>query len=139
MAIEPSSPTAAATELPEKESPLYDNASSHSNSNSNAKNRSESYSSNDKSPAVVLDEESRDETASSSPSEVFDVKAVDPVLARKMALVNSAIDEIGMTEFQWKLFFLNGFGYAVDSVCVTCSAVPPAALRAAFRLATLID
>jgi hypothetical protein len=42
--------------------------------------------------------------------------AVDEVLARKMALVNGAIDEIGMTPFQWKLFFLNGFGYAVDSV-----------------------
>jgi hypothetical protein len=33
-----------------------------------------------------------------------------------MALVNAAIDEIGMTPFQWKLFFFNGFGYAVDSV-----------------------
>jgi hypothetical protein len=48
--------------------------------------------------------------------EVFDVKEFDPVLAKKMALVNQAIDDIGMTPFQWKLFFLNGFGYAVDSV-----------------------
>ena len=48
--------------------------------------------------------------------EVFDQKAIDPVLAKKMALINSAIDEIGMTPFQWKLFCLNGFGYAVDSV-----------------------
>ena len=48
--------------------------------------------------------------------EVWDASAVDPVLAKKMALVNDAIDEIGMTTFQWKLFFLNGFGYAVDSV-----------------------
>ena len=47
--------------------------------------------------------------------EVFDVNKIDPVLA-KMALVNDAIEAIGMTPFQWKLFFLNGFGYTVDSV-----------------------
>lgn len=49
-------------------------------------------------------------------NELIDTTKVDDVLARKMALVNAAIDEIGMTPFQWKLFFLNGFGYAVDSV-----------------------
>lgn len=49
-------------------------------------------------------------------NELIDTSKVDDVLARKMALVNAAIDEIGMTPFQWKLFFLNGFGYAVDSV-----------------------
>lgn len=48
--------------------------------------------------------------------ELYDSTKIDPVLAKKMALVNDAIDEIGMTPFQWKLFFLNGFGYAVDSV-----------------------
>lgn len=48
--------------------------------------------------------------------ELYDSSAIDPVLAKKMFLVNEAIDEIGMTPFQWKLFFLNGFGYAVDSV-----------------------
>lgn len=45
-----------------------------------------------------------------------ELASLDQVLVRKMALVNGAIDEIGMTRFQWKLFFLNGFGYAVDSV-----------------------
>ena len=49
-------------------------------------------------------------------NEVFDATKIDPVLAKKMALINGAIEEIGMTPFQWKLFFLNGFGYAVDSV-----------------------
>lgn len=48
--------------------------------------------------------------------ELYDSTVIDPVLARKMTLVNDAIDQIGMTPFQWKLFFLNGFGYAVDSV-----------------------
>lgn len=49
-------------------------------------------------------------------NEVYDSSAIDPILAKKMALINNAIDEIGMTQFQWKLFFFNGFGYAVDSV-----------------------
>lgn len=48
--------------------------------------------------------------------DVYDSSRVDPVLAKKMALINAAIDEIGMTPFQWKLFVFNGFGYAVDSV-----------------------
>jgi hypothetical protein len=57
-----------------------------------------------------------DDASSGSIKEVFDVESFDPVLAKKMALVNEAIDEIGMTNFQWKMFSLNGFGYAVDSV-----------------------
>ncbi|KAL4865951.1 hypothetical protein BDV12DRAFT_187767 [Aspergillus spectabilis] len=40
-----------------------------------------------------------------------------------MALVNRAIDKIGMTPFQWKLFFLNGFGYAVDSLLIICQSI----------------
>jgi sugar phosphate permease len=56
-------------------------------------------------------------------NEVFDQSAIDPALAKKMALVNNAIDEIGMTPFQWKLFFLNGFGYAVDSLLIVCQSI----------------
>ncbi|QGA20901.1 hypothetical protein EYB26_008611 [Talaromyces marneffei] len=56
-------------------------------------------------------------------SELIDTTEVDGVLARKMALVNAAIDEIGMTPFQWTLFFLNGFGYAVDSLLVVCQSI----------------
>ncbi|KAF2036391.1 putative sugar transporter [Setomelanomma holmii] len=50
--------------------------------------------------------------------EVYDSSSVDPVLAKKMALISSAIGEIGMTPWQWKLFFFNRFGYAVDSPAV---------------------
>ena len=57
-----------------------------------------------------------DNISSDSVKEVFSVERIDPVLARKMALVNESIDSIGMTGFQWKMFVLNGFGYAVDSV-----------------------
>ncbi|KAL4787702.1 major facilitator superfamily domain-containing protein [Aspergillus varians] len=61
-----------------------------------------------------------------------ELAAVDEVLARKMALVNGAIDEIGMTPFQWKLFFLNGFGYAVDSLLVVCQSISQPAVTQEF-------
>ncbi|KAK4624365.1 MFS siderochrome iron transporter 1 [Fulvia fulva] len=48
---------------------------------------------------------------------------VDPVLDAKMHLVNNAIDEIGMTTYQWKLFVLNGFGYAVDSLILLIQSI----------------
>jgi hypothetical protein len=60
--------------------------------------------------------------------ELIDTSAVDDVLTKKMALVNAAIDEIGMTPFQWKLFFLNGYGYAVDSLLVSCQSIAQTAV-----------
>ncbi|KAL4933745.1 MFS transporter [Aspergillus undulatus] len=61
-----------------------------------------------------------------------ELAAVDEVLVRKMALVNGAIDEIGMSPFQWKLFFLNGFGYAVDSLLVVCQSIAQPAVTQEF-------
>ncbi|KAL4915210.1 major facilitator superfamily domain-containing protein [Aspergillus aurantiobrunneus] len=61
-----------------------------------------------------------------------ELAAVDEVLVRKMALVNGAIDEIGMTPFQWKLFFLNGLGYAVDSFLVVCQSIAQPAVTQEF-------
>ncbi|KAL1850391.1 hypothetical protein VTK73DRAFT_9694 [Phialemonium thermophilum] len=74
---------------------------------------------------------SSDKTVSFS-HEVYDSSKVDPVLAQKMVLVNSAIDEIGMTPFQWKLFFFNGFGYAVDSLLIVCNAIAQPAVDQEF-------
>ncbi|UJO14324.1 Major facilitator-type transporter [Fulvia fulva] len=54
---------------------------------------------------------------------VWDQSAVDPVLAKKMDMVNAAIEEIGMTKWHWKLFFLNGFGYAVDSLLIVIQSI----------------
>ncbi|KAK4163706.1 major facilitator superfamily domain-containing protein [Cladorrhinum sp. PSN259] len=48
---------------------------------------------------------------------------LDPALDGKMGLVNDAIDEIGWTEYHTKLFFLNGFGYAVDSLILLLQSV----------------
>ncbi|GKZ51860.1 hypothetical protein AbraIFM66951_007794, partial [Aspergillus brasiliensis] len=67
--------------------------------------------------------------------ELINLSQIDSVLARKMALVNAAIDEIGMTPFQWKLFFLNGFGYAVDSLLVVCQNISQVAVDQEYRSA----
>ncbi|KAK4499382.1 hypothetical protein PRZ48_009896 [Zasmidium cellare] len=62
--------------------------------------------------------------------DVYDSTGADPVLTKKMALINATIDEIGMTRWHWKLFFLNGFGYAVDSLLVVCQSIAqPAVTR----------
>jgi len=55
----------------------------------------------------------------------------DKILAAKMHYVNNAIDEIGFTSYQMKLFFLNGFGYAVDSLLILLNALtqPQVALQ----------
>ncbi|CAG9956996.1 unnamed protein product [Clonostachys rosea f. rosea IK726] len=47
--------------------------------------------------------------------DLLENNVADEALARKIHLVNDANDEIGWTTFHWKLFFLNGMGYAVDS------------------------
>lgn len=106
MAIESTEAAIPSEAVLEKEKPI-DAASSSSN-------KSDAPDNNEKSTVVV--DSQYEESSSGSNSDVFDIKAIDPILARKMALVNTAIDEIGMTSFQWKLFWLNGFGYAVDSV-----------------------
>lgn len=55
-----------------------------------------------------------DEIVTLQKGDLLDLESVDPVLNAKMGLVNDAIDEIGFTMYQAKLFVLNGFGY-VDS------------------------
>ncbi|KAK9476830.1 major facilitator superfamily domain-containing protein [Lipomyces japonicus] len=51
------------------------------------------------------------------------IVAYDQALSDKMLLVSNAIDDIGLTPYHWKLFFLNGFGYAVDSLLIVCSSI----------------
>lgn len=50
------------------------------------------------------------ETRSLAKGDVLGLEHTDPVLNAKMHLVNDAIDEIGFTTYQVKLFCLNGFG-----------------------------
>jgi hypothetical protein len=50
-------------------------------------------------PEEAHESSNLDNTPPDSIKEVFDVTAIDPVLARKMAIVNAAIDEIGMSSY----------------------------------------
>ncbi|CAH0057858.1 unnamed protein product [Clonostachys solani] len=55
--------------------------------------------------------------------QIFSMSEIDPVLDAKMRLVNETMDEIGWTNMHLKLFFLNGFGYAADSLILALQAV----------------
>lgn len=47
----------------------------------------------------------------------------DDALTKKMNLVNNAINQIGFTPYHWKLFCLNGMGFAVDSLLTLLHSV----------------
>lgn len=47
----------------------------------------------------------------------------DDALVKKTILINHAINEIGFTPYHWKLFCLNGMGYAVDSLLALLHSV----------------
>lgn len=55
--------------------------------------------------------------------DILALQDLDPALNAKMHLVNNAIDEIGWTNYHWKLFGLNGFGYAVDSLVLLLQSI----------------
>lgn len=83
----------------------------------------------EKKPGIKHGDPARDlETATGdAPSigrgDILSQEHTDPVLNAKMHLVNNAIDEIGFTPYQWKLFVLNGFGYAVDSLILLIQSI----------------
>ncbi|KAH7320273.1 major facilitator superfamily domain-containing protein [Stachybotrys elegans] len=63
------------------------------------------------------------DSSSLAASDILSLQDLDPALNMKMHLVNNAIDEIGWTPYHLKLFFLNGFGYAVDSLILLFQSV----------------
>jgi MFS family permease len=71
--------------------------------------------------APDLERHSSDESIQKG--DLLSLEHVDPALNAKMHLVNDTIDEIGFTRYQWKLFFLNGFGYAVDSLILLIQSI----------------
>lgn len=84
----------------------------------------------EKKPTTLYDSPARDpESApdaaslSSGKADILSQEHLDPVLNAKMHLINDAIDEIGFTPYQWKLFVLNGFGYAVDSLILLIQSI----------------
>ncbi|KAI7488402.1 MFS general substrate transporter [Hortaea werneckii] len=66
-------------------------------------------------PATSIPSHDASDEISMQKGDLLGQESTDPVFNAKMHLVNNAIDEIGMTPYTWRLFCLNGFGYAVDS------------------------
>ncbi|KAJ8116624.1 hypothetical protein OPT61_g1992 [Boeremia exigua] len=64
-----------------------------------------------------------DDASSVGKGDILSKEHTDPVLNAKMHLINDAIDEIGFTTYHWKLFVLNGFGYAVDSLILLIQSI----------------
>lgn len=73
-------------------------------------------------PAYEGRNSNSDEIHTSS-RDLLSLESLDPVLDAKMHLINDAIDQIGMTGYQWRLFCLNGFGYAVDSLVLLLQSI----------------
>jgi hypothetical protein len=44
------------------------------------------------------------------------IDGVDPVYAAKARVLNRAVQEIGMGRYQWQLFGVIGFGWAMDNM-----------------------
>ncbi|KAK1754377.1 hypothetical protein QBC47DRAFT_447307 [Echria macrotheca] len=66
---------------------------------------------------------SSDDSHGAGGEDILALQDLDPAMNRKMHLVNNAIDEIGWTPYHTQLFFLNGFGYAVDSLVLLLQSV----------------
>lgn len=77
----------------------------------------------DKKGGAVDPERASIEAESFGKGDILQLEHTDPVLNAKMHLVNNAIDEIGFTRYQMKLFVLNGFGYAVDSLILLIQSI----------------
>ncbi|ODV96013.1 hypothetical protein PACTADRAFT_56605 [Pachysolen tannophilus NRRL Y-2460] len=69
-------------------------------------------SSNSTIPLMDVEDQSSE---SLNEKDMLGLEGDDYVLAKKMSLVNDALDEIGFTPYHLKLFFLNGMGYSTDS------------------------
>lgn len=74
-------------------------------------------------PPTISPARSNDDAYSLGKGDILGLESLDPVLNAKMHLTNNAIDEIGFTPYHAKLFVLNGFGYAVDSLILLIQSI----------------
>ncbi|KAF5662566.1 synaptic vesicle transporter SV2 [Fusarium circinatum] len=77
--------------------------------------------------------ESRSFEMGTEDEQIFSMQEIDPVLDAKMRLISKTMDEIGWTNMHVKLFFLNGFGYAADSLILALQAVTAGQAALEFR------
>lgn len=57
----------------------------------------------------------------------------DDILAKKIHLANQALNEIGFTPYHWKMFCMNGMGYAVDSLLTLLHSVCQVQINKEFK------
>ncbi|KAK4155257.1 major facilitator superfamily domain-containing protein [Chaetomidium leptoderma] len=91
--------------------------------NTNGSPKLQAQPAEDKDAEGNISERSSADAGSVKIKDVLAQQDLDPALSRKMHLVNNAIDELGWTPYHTKLFFLNGFGYAVDSLILLLQSV----------------
>ncbi|CAF5148330.1 unnamed protein product [Rotaria magnacalcarata] len=72
--------------------------------------------------SLTLNKPVEDDNAKATVDFQLDIHA-NQALMLKIKCVNNAIDEIGFTRYHLKLFFLNGFGYAVDSLLILLNSL----------------
>ncbi|KAF2133457.1 membrane transporter [Dothidotthia symphoricarpi CBS 119687] len=86
-------------------------------------------------PTKKTDEISAGEIPSvhNAPAGVIEEGSLDPVYEAKAKVLNKAIQDIGMGKYQWQLFIVIGFGWAMDNLWpVTTSLILPP-VRSEFR------
>jgi hypothetical protein len=44
-------------------------------------------------------------------------EGINPAFMAKVAVLNKAMNELGMGRYQWELFFTSGFGWMADNIC----------------------
>ncbi len=81
-----------------------------------------------------MPDDSSDDKGSNKAKEIIDLSTIDPTLQKEIHLLNSAIDEMGLNSYTWRLFMLNWFGYAVDSLIIVVQVI--VSLQSSKRVAT---
>lgn len=83
------------------------------------------------SPTKKIDEDNgavtHDLAVRDAPVSVLEEGTLDPVYEAKARVLNKAIQDIGMGKYQWQLFVVIGFGWAMDNLwpIVTSLILPP--------------
>lgn len=89
----------------------------------NPQGDSDGFDSPDSTGKDILEFDIEDEVLALKTHLVNNVSEPSPLVAGLSTYTKQANDELGWTPFHWKLFFLNGFGYAVDSLLTMVQGV----------------
>lgn len=68
-----------------------------------------------------------------APAGVLEEGSLDPVYEAKAKVLNKAIQDIGMGKYQWQLFIVIGFGWAMDNLWPIVTSLILPAVRSEFH------